>query len=110
MFMYSQVTFPPPYFGYDFNWALFGYGYNAANLTHNGAISSEYVILQPLPWQAGLLCACLNSVPPVPLWLSVALCLMTCGVLTSHMDCCADGMHPRTLQLCMAAERSCLRS
>ena len=42
--MYSQVTFPPPNFGYDFNWALFGCGYNASNLTHNGAISSEYVM------------------------------------------------------------------
>ena len=40
--MYSQVTFPPPYFGYDFNWALCGYGYNATNLTHDCAISSEY--------------------------------------------------------------------
>jgi hypothetical protein len=43
-----QVTFPPPYGGYDHNWALFGLGYNATNLTHDGVISDECVPTPPL--------------------------------------------------------------
>ncbi len=67
-----QVTFPPPYFGYDFNWALFGYGYNAANLTHNGAISSEYVISHsPAQYSLGMLA---RSAPTC-----TAACLPRCG-------------------------------
>ena len=38
----SQVTFPPPYGGYDHNWALFGLTLrDAANRTRDGTISQE---------------------------------------------------------------------
>ncbi len=36
-----QVTFPPPYGGYDHNWALFGLGTDAAAKTFNGVVSEE---------------------------------------------------------------------
>ena len=41
-FLWLQVTFPPPYVGYDHNWALFGLGWDAASKAHLGAISNEY--------------------------------------------------------------------
>lgn len=36
-----QVTFPPPYGGYDHNYALFGLGFDAVNKTWNGMVSEE---------------------------------------------------------------------
>ena len=45
IFLYVQVTYPPPHVGYDHNWALFGLGMDAANKTHIGAISNECATL-----------------------------------------------------------------
>ena len=41
IFLYVQVTYPPPHVGYAHNWALFSLGMDAANKTHMGAISNE---------------------------------------------------------------------
>ena len=45
----KQVVFPPPYGGYDHNWALFGLGEDAANKTFIGSVSEECAILCMLP-------------------------------------------------------------
>ena len=39
----AQVTWPPPYGGYDYNWALFGLGEDAANKTFIGSVFEECV-------------------------------------------------------------------
>ncbi|KAK9918686.1 hypothetical protein WJX75_005996 [Coccomyxa subellipsoidea] len=37
----GAVTFPPPFGGYDHNWALFGLGTDAASKTFDGVVSEE---------------------------------------------------------------------